>query len=133
MFGFLRLMRFLFRLIINQKHPGKQIIMSLAFLLIGGLVCYLSIVGIALSSYLFILVIIGFIAALLGFVTLPEGIINASLHGWDGSRVRNTKSQPVEPKPLKYVPPKQHNKVAKSKSGRRASQGKQKKRVGQSK
>jgi len=50
MSGFLLVIRDLFRTIVNQKHPGKQIIMSLALLLVGGLACFFSAESIARSN-----------------------------------------------------------------------------------
>lgn len=140
-----RWVQVLFRAIVYQKHPGKQIIMSLTCLLVGGLACYFAAVGIVIGDYQYrwpALAIIGLIVAILGFITLFEGIVNAFVRGWDGRRARaNTKPQPVEPKPRKYVPPKQHNSAAQAKSSRaaqkkrarRASQGKQKSQAVQSK
>lgn len=141
MYRFLRLIRYLFRAIVNQKHPGKQIIMSLALLLGGGLVCFFSALFIAQSNafgssaspFLPMLAIVSCTIALLGLLTLPEGIVHACVRGWDGRRGSGkTKLQSVSPKPPARVPPGRENHVVPSSFGRRTSQGKQKKRAGRS-
>jgi hypothetical protein len=131
-----RMLQFIFRILLYQKHPGKQIIASLICIPIGGIICYFATQGIVIGDYVYrwpYLMIVGFTAALLGAITLIQGIINALLRGWDGRTMRRQPPpKPREPKPLKYVPPKKHQSAAQSKSIR-AAQHKKRARIAQSK
>lgn len=100
-----RLFRFLLRTLLYQRHPGKQIIIGLICIPIGLVVCYVATVGVVVGEYVYrwpVLIILGLAVALLGLMTVGQGIFNAVLRGWNGRSPRFAKS--VQPAQKQDVP-----------------------------
>lgn len=112
------MLRFLYRLFLERKNPVEQVILGLIYLVLGAACLYFAVKGVVIGEYLYrmyYLIYFGIIFSALGVLSVIWGLGNLVRRSWNR---RFAKPKPVQPKEVRYVPPKKHNSTVQAKSSR---------------